>query len=307
MKNRCMHTVEAKFPDLKLDRAGAYQWHTFYGSDDYDSGYGIASLDDGSIYIAGSSRAGWLGDGDSNPIHPYCENCLNNIAILKLWDRSSTNIELVSTPNPSAYGQDVTFTATIYHTWNITPTGLVTFTEGDNLLGTGMVNPVGVATYITSTLEIGEHVVSAEYSGDESYYGSISTPLTHTVNRANTLSSLVSYPNPSVYGESITITATVSSASGITPTGVVTFTQDGSPLGTGNLDGSGKVALVIDSLAAGAHAITAEYGGDAVHAGSTSAPLVHVVNKAVALLALISSPNPSIYGESVTFTTTITS
>jgi hypothetical protein len=68
---------------LKLTSAGAYQWHTFYGSSDYDEGYAIAV--DGSVsnvYITGRSHATWQGDGGTNPLHAYTGN--TDIVALKL-------------------------------------------------------------------------------------------------------------------------------------------------------------------------------------------------------------------------------
>lgn len=56
---------------LKLDDAGAYQWHTFYGSaaDDYGQDIAIDSRD--KIHVAGYSKASWLGDADAPPLHAY--------------------------------------------------------------------------------------------------------------------------------------------------------------------------------------------------------------------------------------------
>ncbi len=65
------HRGEVDMVALKLNSAGAYQWHTFYGSDGEDNGAGIAVDADGNAYIAGSSPAEWLGDGDAQPVHPY--------------------------------------------------------------------------------------------------------------------------------------------------------------------------------------------------------------------------------------------
>lgn len=77
------HSGERDITVLKLNGAGAYQWHTFYGSGSYDNGAGIAVDGRGNLYIAGTSSAGWLGDGDAQPAHPHSEN-LSEIVVLKL-------------------------------------------------------------------------------------------------------------------------------------------------------------------------------------------------------------------------------
>ena len=67
---------------LKLNSAGAYQWHTFYGSATVDRGEGIAVDGGGNVYITGESRATWQGDGGASPIHPYTGDY--DICVLKL-------------------------------------------------------------------------------------------------------------------------------------------------------------------------------------------------------------------------------
>ncbi|MEI6634356.1 MAG: SBBP repeat-containing protein [Chlamydiota bacterium] len=57
---------------LKLDSAGAYQWHTFYGGvSENDEGRGVAVNGSNRVYITGRSHGSWQGDGGVNPIHPY--------------------------------------------------------------------------------------------------------------------------------------------------------------------------------------------------------------------------------------------
>jgi hypothetical protein len=70
-------------------------------------------------------------------------------------------------------------------------------------------------------------------------------------------------PGTTIYGQSVTLTATVTSVSGVTPSGTVTFRDDGTMLGASpvTLNDSGVATLVLPTLTAGTHAITASYPG----------------------------------------------
>jgi RHS repeat-associated protein len=87
---------------------------------------------------------------------------------------------------------------------------------------------------------------------------------------------LTSSPNPSTYGQPVTLTAAVSpSASNpSTPAGTVTFLDGLTEIGTDTLDASGLASFTTAALAPGDHLITADYAGDANYAGSAgSVPL----------------------------------
>ncbi len=101
--------------------------------------------------------------------------CYNNPA--------PTTTALTSDINPSLLGQSVTFTATVTAASG-TPTGTVNFKEGVTTLGSGTLNGSGVATFSTSSLTAGSHVITAEYAGAANFSGSTSDPLTQQVNAA---------------------------------------------------------------------------------------------------------------------------
>jgi uncharacterized lipoprotein YmbA len=95
------------------------------------------------------------------------------------------------------------------------------------------------------------------------------------VNQAGTTLVLASTPNPSIAGQSVKFTITVTSNGGV-PTGAVTVANGTTTLGTVALSG-GKAAFSINSLPQGTNQITATYAGSAGYA-SASATLSQVVN-----------------------------
>jgi hypothetical protein len=192
----------------------------------------------------------------------------------------TTIITLSSTPNPSTFGQPVTFAATVKGNGG-TPAGTVAFTDGATTLGTASLDNNGQATFVTPTLAVGSHAIAANYRGDPNSPGS-STTLTQTVNpkKTGTMTALNASKNPTRSGESVTFIASVmpSGGSGL-PTGTVTFLDGSTALGTGPLDKSGQIALATSKLAVGRHLIVANYNGDADFAGSQSNALTQTVHQ----------------------------
>ena len=62
-----------------------YQWHTFYGSGTDDFGRAIALDGTGNVYVAGTSNASWLGDGNTAPKHAHSGG--KDLVVLKLNGR----------------------------------------------------------------------------------------------------------------------------------------------------------------------------------------------------------------------------
>ena len=218
--------------------------------------------------------------------------------------QAATSTVVASSLNPSRFGQTVTFTATISLTSGAgTPTGTVTFKDGAITIGSGSI--VGTtATFATSILSVAVHTITAEYGGDTNFSGSTSPNLTQTVNQGTTSTAVVSSLNPSIFGNSITLTATLNVTAGVgTPTGTVTFRDGATTIGTGTV-AAGTVTFATSLLSVGPHSITALYGGDTNFAGSTSLVVTQVVNQGSTSTTVASSFNPSTYGASVTFTST---
>jgi hypothetical protein len=217
---------------------------------------------------------------DVRPTHTDCGVGVDNIEIRSVVSSSvvTTSTSLASSLNPSTFGANVTFQATV--TGN-NPTGTVTFLDGTTTIGTGGVVG-GVATFATSALSVGSHSITASYSGDAGNAPSTSSALSQVVNRASTTTSIASSLNPSGVGQSVTFTATVT---GVGSTGTVTFLDGATSLGTGAVSG-GVATFTTSALALGDHSMTASYGGDGNNEGSTSAVLVQKVLPATPTLTL---------------------
>ncbi|MFP5228915.1 MAG: Ig-like domain repeat protein, partial [Acidobacteriota bacterium] len=181
--------------------------------------------------------------------------------------------------NPSAWGATVTFAATVTVSGGIPVSGAVSFYNNGNYLGSGTLNG-NVATYSTATLPVGSNAITASYT-DSNNVSSTSSVLTQTVEQ-NTAAALTSSLNPAIHGTPVTFTAVVTATGTMAPTGPVTFYDGTVQIGTGTLAASGTTSAVAtfqtSALAAGTHAITASYGGDANDFKSTSAAVSETVN-----------------------------
>jgi Big-like domain-containing protein/beta-propeller repeat-containing protein len=232
-------------------------------------------------------------------------------ALTQTINKASTSTAIASAANPSVFGQSVTFRATVTPTapGAGTPTGTVTFADAGVTLGSGTVGVTGQASFTTTSLSVAGHTITAQYGGDTSFGGSTSPPFTQTVGQASTTTTLTASPSAPVFGQSVTLTATVAAAApGIgTPTGTVTFMDGTSTLGTGSLTG-GQATFTTSSLGAGSHSISAVYGGDTNFSGSTGTPSAGslTINAASTTTTLATSVTPSAFGQPVTFTATVT-
>jgi hypothetical protein len=214
-----------------------------------------------------------------------------------------TTVEITSSSNPSIFGSSVTLTANVTPANSTTPTGTVTFFDGNTSLATGTLNGSGSASISLSNLSPAQHQITAVYSGDVNSSASTSTVLVQTVQQ-NTATALVVSVNPSISGNSITFTATVTASVSGTPTGAVAFSDSGTPLGSGALNSSGVATLSISTLTLGSHSILAVYAGDAVNLTSTSTALVQMVVENTSM-TLTASSNPAPAGTFIIFTATV--
>jgi len=230
-----------------------------------------------------------------------------SLVLMQTVNRAASSASVASLNNPSTFGTAVTFTASVTSSAMGTLTGTVTFQDGAATLGTGTLSG-GTATVMTSGLGAGVHSITAVYGGDATFASSTSPTLTQTVNKAASSTSVVSSNSASNRGAAVTFTATVMSSATGTLTGTVTFQDGAAVLGTRALSVVGMATFTTAGLTAGAHSITAIYGGDANFTTSTSPILTQTINTTASSSSVVaSSNNPSIIGTAVTLTASVTS
>ena len=241
-------------------------------------------------------------------------------------------------PSPSSYNQDIKFTATVTGKFGGDPTGTVTFTydnvlpplctlssgsmkvpnsKASNVLASGknatQVMDLIVTCDVPNGLPVGSHTVQAQYSGDPNFNHGDPATLPYSVNKATTTThDLTADTHNTTYNSPVMLSATVSAQYGGTLGGTVDFTDDGNAIAncTGlTLDSNGKASCTTRSLSGGTHSmIFARYSGDGNSLGSSGGPLappitVHPDSTSTTLTA---NPGNSTFGESVTFTATVT-
>lgn len=276
---------------------------TFQNAAPYDSGLlpnalAIADLNgDGKLDLVATH-----GFGNGLDLPPGTVDVLLNQG----QSSRSTTTAAVGTVNPVQPRQRVDYIATVTTESGITPTGTITFRDGNQTLGTlPLFGNQARLNYIHYTEnDLGAHSITAVYSGDADNDPSTSPVFTENVQWSSRMDVTTS-GSPSLVGQPVTFTATPISHGNFVPDGeIVTFFDFKTEIGTAATAG-GQAKFTTSSLSAKRHTIRAAYPGDAIRQPST-ASVPQVVNKYSTTSSLTSSPNPSVQGQTVTFTATVT-
>ncbi len=220
----------------------------------------------------------------------------NNIYVVE-----PSTLTLTSSVNPSTIGESTTFTLTVATTGNVPPTGTVTFSSDGVPIGNPVTLVNGVASIPDSFPATGTYTITATYTSTSNTQGGTAT-LKQVVGNATAVT-LTSSVNPSLVGQSTTLTATITALA--SPTGTVTFYSDGTAIGSATVNGTTAV-LPTSFPTAGTYTLTADYtSSDTSVTGANSGPLTQVVEN-TSTLGLTSSVNPSLPGQQTTLTATLT-
>ena len=194
-----------------------------------------------------------------------------------------TNPGLINASLPqSTFGQAVVFTATFSAPANGSDpmNGTVAFYDGSTLLGsapligTGGASRGGTASFSTSDLAVGNHNLSAVYSGDANdSSASTPTPVSVTVSPAMTSTSLTA--STSAQGTTLQANVVVTSPGNPSIAGVISFYDSAALLATVPvLDGTATESGV--QLSAGSHSLRAVFTGGASFSESDSSLAVSI-------------------------------
>jgi hypothetical protein len=186
-----------------------------------------------------------------------------------------------------------------------TPIGTVSFFDSatstqSSIASANLVNGTG-SVVLTPTP--GVHTYIAYYAATSTYAQSISTGVTVTVTvvqatRINPTIALASSNSPSIAGQSVTFTASVSGGSSV-PTGTIRFVDGAQTLGTASLSG-GQARITITPTGARTHDIFAFYSGDSAYSDA-SERFGQVVNAVTGTLTLSANPMSATNGQAIVF------
>jgi hypothetical protein len=264
-------TTKAAFVS-KLNPAGsALLYSTYLGGGDStnnqgDFAIGIAVDSIGAAYVTGSTNSGKF--PSVNALEPY---------------KGNAPFVAKFTPDGSTLAYS-------------------TFFAG---LGMGSAIAVDASSnaYVTGTTNSPTFVTTPEAL--QTTLGGVEDGFVVKISGDKTLTNASSSRTPSVFGQEITFTVTVTSAlaNANTPSGTVSFKDGTTPLGSATL-ANGTATFSVSTLSTGSHSIAVIYDGDAYFASSAST-VGQLVNQAATTITQTDSPRPSAAGQSVTLTATV--
>jgi hypothetical protein len=232
-------------------------------------------------------------------------NASTTITVLQ----DTTQTMLTATPNPATLGSPVTLTATVVGN-AAAPTGTVTFYSGTTAIGTGTLTATtgdaAVATLTTSSLPLGNSILTATYGATTNFGASTSAKLTEVVQGTSSVT-ITGLVTPIDYGQIIGDTAQIivsgSSTGGTTTVYINNIAVCTLPVAPGMT--TTCPASTGANYPIGTYTIYAVFSGDPLYMGSTSPTYTVQIVPDPTTTTLVSSLNPSRLGNSVTFTATV--
>jgi hypothetical protein len=238
--------------------------------------------------------ASYSGDGNYSPSSGTASHTVSK--------GSTTTTITADTPDPSSPAQAVTVNFTVIGA-GYTPTGTVAITGADVNCSQTLSGGTGSCNVVFNTL--GSKTLTATYSGDSNYLGSVDTE-GHAVLSASTTTIDSDLPDPSLPGMTVAVTFTVGGGTSPYPTGLVNISgADSSCSHSLVLADHGTFSCNVVFNTAGAKIITATYAGDGNYSPSSGTEN-HTVNQGTSTTTITTeTPDPSLISQLVTVTVTV--
>ena len=248
----------------------------------------------------------------------YSRDVADNQESTQTFYLNRVGVTLTSSQNPSYLYQPLELTAQVVaDPIGPAPTGMVSFLEGTNLMGTALLGNDSQARFtnnpINYMLNLGAHSLTARFDGRTNFGSAFSQPLTQVVALPPTVAVTVS-TNRLVETQPLLITAEVLPEGGFTAIGIVTFEIANAITGHAvtniavPVDANGSASYSTTQLRAGSYMVFASYSGDTNIPPAPQGSAVPVtVDPGLMYVSVNSSPaGSSVVGQPVTFTITVT-
>jgi fibronectin type 3 domain-containing protein len=280
----------------KLNSAGsALLYSTYLGGSNDESGNGIGVDSNGNVYVTGFTT--------SSSDFPTSDGAFQTVFGGGGFDAFVAKLNVCPTITLSPATLSNGTVGTVYNQ-NITASG---GTAPYRFAATGTL-PTGLTLPTTGVLS-GTPTASGSFNftvtATDANNCTGSRSYTILILKANTVTTVTSSLNPSMFGQSVTFTATVNTGVDPVTQGSVIFKEGPTTIaGPTQLNSSGQAIFNVSTLSAGSHNITAEYGGTE-NFNPSSGSVIQIVNKADTSTTIAFSANPSVFGQLVTFTATV--
>ncbi len=147
----------------------------------------------------------------------------------------------------------------------------------------------GTALGTTPPISPGTYTVVATFPGTADYGPASTAPVTFTIGKGSPTVAVSASSPSSVFGQFVTLTAIVTAGVG-EASGMVTFYDGSTPLGSAPVNGSGTAILTVSALPPGGHAIAASFAGNDVDLPASSGSTPVSVTRAAAQIVLVPEP-----------------
>ena len=191
---------------------------------------------------------------------------------------NKTTPSLSLTGSNIVYGNNLVLTGTISNGANQT----VKIYRGDSLLATVTSGTGGAFTKTLTGLNTGTYVFKAVYEGNSNYNNATSSNLTLVVNKASSSINLNVSSTAITYGESVTVSGTLSAGTGKT----VKIYDGNTVIDTVTTGANGSFSKSVTGLNAGSHTLKAVFDTDANYVTSQSSTTTVTVGKQATTLSL---------------------